>query len=196
MTLQCTGRGGPNNFFQWTRNRDDVVVRNTSTLIFQNISSAEGGIYMCTVFNSAGSDSQTATISCKLTKIIYLVTIYIIINFLVFPGISTLPVDTSSVSSGNAFFTCVAFGPPVPTIEWLFNGGPLTTNHRVLSNNPRHDQVQSNLTILMTNISDSGTYTCKASNIGGDSVNESAILTVQGNTSLNVLVTKFKQFFV
>ena len=82
----------------------------------------------------------------------------------------------------SAEFLCTASGFPPPSIEWLYNNESLNDSGIMVSTvavNPY--QVVSNLTVLVANVSDSGTYTCIAtSTIDGSMDSEDATLTVQG----------------
>ena len=81
-----------------------------------------------------------------------------------------------------AEFLCMASGFPAPSIQWLYNSESLNDSGIMISTmevNPY--QVVSNLTVLVANVSDSGTYTCIAtSRIDGSMDSEDATLTVQG----------------
>ena len=82
----------------------------------------------------------------------------------------------------SAEYLCTAFGFPAPSIEWLYNSESLNDSGIKVSTmevNPY--QVVSNLTVLVANVSDSGTYTCIAtSTIDGSMDSEDATLTVRG----------------
>jgi len=92
----------------------------------------------------------------------------------------------------DALFSCLASGFPVPQIEWLFNNETLTSNHSVSSVNLTAYEVQSNLTIFMTNVSDSGTYSCLArSTVDSSIVTAPASLIIRGK----ILIVVFLFFF-
>ena len=60
----CSAFGGPNNTFRWYI--DGVMVGNSSVLTIEVVSAPVGGDYQCTVENSAGSGSATATVNGEL----------------------------------------------------------------------------------------------------------------------------------
>jgi len=79
-------------------------------------------------------------------------------------------------------FTCQATGEPIPIASWYFNGVMInvsdTTKYNV-SSSVNETVVMSSLTILNTQSSDVGTYTCQAENtIAID--RSSGILTIKG----------------
>jgi len=87
-------------------------------------------------------------------------------------------VDTEN-EGGIANFDCQATGQPVPTISWYFNDFPVdvtnTVKYTVTSTAPG----QSLLRINNVQLSDVGTYTCKATNVVSSDTS-SGVLTVNG----------------
>ena len=79
-------------------------------------------------------------------------------------------------------FICQAVGEPVPTISWNFDGTIINisdTSKYSISNSINGTEVTSSITILNTQSSNAGMYTCKAENF--ISTNKSSgILTVNG----------------
>ena len=61
-TLTCFAQGGPNNTFQWT-NSQGQVISNSTQLEFSSITGSEGGFYICTVTNAAGSGNANTIIT-------------------------------------------------------------------------------------------------------------------------------------
>ena len=90
-----------------------------------------------------------------------------------FPTDATLPYVVNQ--SSPAVFECMATGIPAPTISWLRNDA-LLDGPRVSLSNPSSTsvviegenvyEVTRTLTLADTVDSDSGTYTCQASNDG------------------------------
>ena len=72
--------------------------------------------------------------------------------------------------STNAIFTCTASGLPLPQIEWLHDGAVLSDdnqtisiNHYVVFSSGDMDTLTvSTLKISSVQLSDGGTYTCRA----------------------------------
>ena len=61
VTFNCTGMGGPNNYFQWTH-IDTVreIVGYDSELTIAQVAASNGGSYECLVQNAAGNDTSTS----------------------------------------------------------------------------------------------------------------------------------------
>ena len=86
-------------------------------------------------------------------------------------------------------FSCEATGEPVPTIIWHFNSIMIITfnsNKYNISNSTNGSVITSVFTILNTQSSDVGTYTCYAKNDFGDDQN-SAVLTINGKQKCLVI---------
>ena len=81
-------------------------------------------------------------------------------------------------------FSCEAIGEPVPNISWYFNGKLIDVSNAskyIISNSSNGTMIISLLTIMNTQSSDVGRYTCFAENfIGND--RSSGVLTVNGKT--------------
>ena len=79
-----------------------------------------------------------------------------------------------------SIFTCQSTGQPIPTISWYFNDIMINVSDEskyILSTSINGTIVTSVLTIVSTQSSDVGTYTCFATNIiGGEQ--SSGVLTV------------------
>ena len=91
--------------------------------------------------------------------------------------------DGQENETNHAEFVCQAIGVPLPYIRWYFNG--IIVN---LSNNSKYNSsllalnesiIESIFTIITTESSDVGTYTCEAKNIIG-SDQSSGVLSVNG----------------
>ena len=79
-------------------------------------------------------------------------------------------------------FNCQAIGEPLPNIAWQFNDIMINVSDATkynVSNTLNETVVSSSFTIINTQSSDVGTYTCIAENIIG-SDRHSAVLTVNG----------------
>jgi len=180
--LTCEARGGPSNLFIWTRARDNMEFENNGTFNFSISNSFVGGLYSCNVSNAAGSESSEVVVNGTFIFIASVKLIFVfILLYLVSPVIDVPPLNTTIANAEDALFSCLASGFPVPQIEWLFNNEALTSNHSIFSVNLTAYEVQSNLTIFMTNVSDTGTYSCLArSTVDNSNVTAPASLTVRG----------------
>ena len=79
-------------------------------------------------------------------------------------------------------FTCQAIGEPVPNVTWYFNGVMINTSNTMkynISNSVNRNIVTSVFTIMNTQSSDVGTYTCYTENIIGNE-QSFGVLTVNG----------------
>ena len=92
-------------------------------------------------------------------------------------------------------FSCKAIGEPVPNIGWYFNGELIDVSNAskyIVSNSSNGTTVTSLLTIMNTQSSDVGRYTCFAENIIG-SDQSSGVLTVNGKCCLTRHAPAFDQ---
>ena len=82
-------------------------------------------------------------------------------------------------------FSCQAIGEPVPNISWYFNSVIINVSNAskyIISDSSNGTMVISLLTIINTQSSDVGKYTCFAENIIG-SEQSSGVLTVNSKDS-------------
>ncbi len=63
VEITCSTRGGPSNFFTYTRVLDQREIGNMSTISISISSSLDGGDYECAVTNSAGNGTDITTIN-------------------------------------------------------------------------------------------------------------------------------------
>lgn len=99
VTLLCTAKGGPDNFFQWERN--GTVIGNNSNVTLVAVDASHGGDYTCTVSNTAGTESASTMLY---------VAPYIITSF---------DKQILIVNGSNLNITCIAAGFPSPTVKWV-----------------------------------------------------------------------------
>ncbi len=91
--------------------------------------------------------------------------------------------NVSIATKENITLSCNASGFPSPRIVWNYNGS-LLMNDRfdVVTVELDSYRVQSSLSVIFANVSDSGLYTCTAiSNVDNSNISEDATLIVQGN---------------
>ena len=109
--------------------------------------------------------------------------------------ITTQPISQVSQATSNVTFTCAAIANPRALIQWIFNGNVLrnmsdtdgtkylitneTEGNCAITDPPSQCETSSTLEIFNTQPSDSGEYTCNASNVAGASI-ESAELIITG----------------
>ena len=96
------------------------------------------------------------------------------------PQITTSPGDAVYLRGESPQFTCTATGLPLPSISWLRDGSALSTGAKYSITSTSDDSlVTSTLIVLNLVLTDTGTFTCSASNSEG-TVSSSYTLTVEG----------------
>ena len=96
------------------------------------------------------------------------------------PVIVTSPEEEyEAVKGSSVVLNCSVSGYPVPTITWLYNGGPVNESDRRI-------RVHSNgsLTIENVKLSDVGVYECNATNDLGSVSSDPAMLMVESKDYL------------
>ena len=161
------------------------VTRVSVNLTITNASREDTGVYLCFAHNNIGSDSKniSITIQCKfLMQCIIKCDMKICLSLLVQVEITNGVINMLENETNPIAFSCQAVGEPVPDISWYFNGEMIDVSNAskyIISNSSNGTMVISLLTIMNTQSSDVGRYTCVAENIIG-SDQSSGILTVNG----------------
>ena len=136
VTFMCSFLGGLNNVITWSKDGVELPGEVEEDLVLPDISSDDGGLYTCTVSNSAGNESTSTAL-------------YIAPYFVEYPtGILT---DNGT----NVNFSCLAEAFPSPTYVWMRAGGEDIRAEAVGQNN----SVLSYLPVLF---GDEGLYFCEA----------------------------------
>ena len=68
VNITCSGEGGPNNVFEWSK-QGTGVISNNSVLEFQMITGTDGAVYECTVSNAAGNETRNVTVTSKCAAV-------------------------------------------------------------------------------------------------------------------------------
>uniref|UniRef100_UPI0037E9B6AB hemicentin-1 n=1 Tax=Semicossyphus pulcher TaxID=241346 RepID=UPI0037E9B6AB len=157
VQLVCRAQGTPTPTIQWLK--DGEVINNTrntglrispdqSTLTVTGAHTTDSGKYTCVATNTAGEEDRIFNLNVYVPPVI--------------DGNSDTAERLTTVLDSSVNIECVATGSPPPQLNWLRNGLPLpvSSHIRLLS----AGQV---LRITRTQVSDSGTYTCVASNRAG-----------------------------
>jgi len=65
LELNCSSEGGPDLEYSWSRTNtfSTTTTTNTKTLTINDLATADGGNYTCTVTNDAGTSNYTITIN-------------------------------------------------------------------------------------------------------------------------------------
>ncbi|XP_031715320.1 hemicentin-1 isoform X1 [Anarrhichthys ocellatus] len=157
IQLVCRARGTPTPTIQWLK--DGEVINNTrdeglgispdgSTLTVTGAHTTDSGKYTCVATNTAGQEDRIFNLNVYVPPLI--------------DGNSETVEQLTTILDSSVNIECVAAGSPPPQLHWLRNGLPLpvSSHIRLLS----AGQV---LRITRSQVSDSGTYTCIASNRAG-----------------------------
>ena len=86
----------------------------------------------------------------------------------------TIGGNVSIIEGRDLVLTCPVEGVPLPTTTWLFNGLPVK-----ISDTLEIDEVTGHLKIIEMTPEDDGVYTCVATNIAGET-SEDSYTTVLG----------------
>uniref|UniRef100_A0A8B9ER49 Hemicentin-1 n=1 Tax=Anser cygnoides TaxID=8845 RepID=A0A8B9ER49_ANSCY len=167
LSLVCEASGIPLPSITWLKNGWPVTLNSTvrilsggRTLRLTHTTVSDEGQYTCVVTNAAGEARKDFDLSV-----------------LVPPGIvgENKLEDMKVKEKHRVTLTCEVIGNPVPQITWVKDGRPLTEDedHKFLSSGRF-------LQITNAQVTDTGRYTCIASNTAGDK---------SKSYSLNVLVS-------
>ena len=101
----------------------------------------------------------TVTVYRKLIQCLCSSLVHLLLSFTERPTITNSPEDNREilVTQYNLAYTCEYEGSPSPTIEWFFNGRPISATSGV-------GTVGNSLTIASPDVSNSGIYQCIISN--------------------------------
>ncbi|XP_050978992.1 contactin-2 [Labeo rohita] len=158
--LECFAYGNPIPKIRW-RKVDGILPPKVGAsaegpiLIIPELNFDDEGMYECEVFNSEGRETHQGRVSVQAQ-----------------PEWLQVMSDSEVEISSELQWSCAAAGKPRPTIRWLRNGQPLSTQDRVEVNNGR-------LRISNLALEDSGMYQCVAENKHG---------TIYSNAELRVQV--------
>ncbi|XP_049524974.1 roundabout homolog 1-like [Dermacentor silvarum] len=178
--FDCLATGNPPPSVFWTREGNQVLmfpgkshgrfsVSDGGTLTITGVRKEDHGYYVCSALSVVGSSMAKGHLEVMALAdfpppIIRLG-----------PANQTLPLHTATQ------LPCEAAGTPTPSVQWLYNGSPLSFEDR-----PRFTQLESGiLQIQDLQLVDSGAYTCKASSESGET-SWTASLTVDSPHNPNV----------
>ncbi|XP_067846589.1 hemicentin-1 isoform X2 [Heptranchias perlo] len=167
VALTCEASGIPLPSITWLKDGHPISLSNALRILsggrilrLMHAAVEDSGRYSCVVTNSAGEESKTFDL-----------------DILVPPSIVNEDKieDVKIKENHSVTLTCEVSGNPVPQIRWVKDGQPLIEDeqHRILSSGRF-------LQIVSAHVSDTGRYTCIASNTAGDK---------NKNFNLNVLVS-------
>ncbi|XP_051649408.1 hemicentin-1 isoform X5 [Manacus candei] len=166
VTLDCESNAIPPPVITWYKNRLSIsesarveILADGQTLRVKGAEVSDTGQYTCRAINIAGRDDKNFHL-----------------NVYVPPSIEGPEQELVSESVSNPVtFVCDATGIPPPTLVWLKNGKPIENSDsldvHILSGG-------SKLQIAHSQLLDSGTYTCIASNVEGEA-QKTYVLSIQ-----------------
>ncbi|XP_063308238.1 contactin-2 [Pelobates fuscus] len=157
VTLECFAFGNPVPSIQWRKVDGPLPPRwlvSDSILHIPSISFEEDGTYECVAVNSKGRDTHKGQVIVQAQ-----------------PEWLQVISDTDAKIGSDLMWNCAASGKPRPTIRWLRDGKPLTSQTRI-------DVSNGQLKFTNLSLQDSGMYQCVAGNKHG-AIYTSAELTVQ-----------------
>ncbi|XP_044055859.1 hemicentin-1 isoform X2 [Siniperca chuatsi] len=157
IQLVCRAQGTPTPTIQWlkdgevinnTRNKELRISPDRSTLTVTGAHTTDSGKYTCVATNTAGEEGRIFNLNVYVPPVI--------------DGNSETVEQLTTVLDSSVNIECVAIGSPPPQLNWLRNGLPLPVSSHI-----RLLSAGQMLRITRTQVSDSGTYTCVASNRAG-----------------------------
>jgi hypothetical protein len=160
VTFSCAAAGSTPLVYQW-QFANKIIAQTTNTfLVLNNVQATNTGSYICVVTNIAGVvTSSVAVLSVQGL-----------------PTIFSQP-DSQTVAAGStATLSVTVGGPPVPTLQWYWNGTPTGAN-------------SSQLIIPNFQAANQGTYSVVASNFLGIATSTPFLLMLSGNQFNTYIVT-------
>ncbi|XP_075052200.1 contactin-2 isoform X1 [Mixophyes fleayi] len=157
VALECFAFGNPEPSIRWRKvdtTQPPHWFASEPVLYIQSVSFEDDGTYECEAENSKGRDTYQGRVIVQAQ-----------------PEWLQIISDTEAKIGSDLSWSCAASGKPRPTIRWLRDGKPLTSQTRVEISNGQ-------LKITNLNLQDSGMYQCVAGNKHG-TIYTSAELSVQ-----------------
>ena len=161
LTMQVQG-SEPLSYY-WTHNDNVLPGSGHNHYTLYNITSATEGNYICYVSNDCGADTSNP----------------VVISVNTLPHVTLQPVDQQTCVGGNASFSMSAESNLPLSYTWTFNGSDLSS--------------ETSTTLSLTNVNalNAGQYACRIWNTCGDTITESATLSVNEEPEMNsILVNK------
>ncbi|KAM4662543.1 hemicentin-2 [Discoglossus pictus] len=152
LELVCKAAGDPTPHITWEKDgrplsHPDILTRNGSVLRIERLKAEDAGIYMCVATSAAGRDSRAIWVRMKVPPTVV--------------G-SSEPRSLSVSVGGQLVMECRVEADPAPTILWYKGETPLQPDGRIqVLSKGRYVQIHS------LRASDSGEYTCVATNPAG-----------------------------
>ena len=151
VTFTVTATGNPTPTIQWLFNDNPLSGKTDPTFSLPNVQLSNAGQYSAVATSSAGTTKSTVAT----------------LNVQVPPAFTTQPISAIRNPGDAVTFTVAATGNPNPTIQWLFNGNPLS------------GKTDPTLSFSNVQVSDAGQYTALARNSVGTVTSVAATLTIR-----------------
>ena len=188
ISWQRNGENLTDSSLKFTVTETNVLIENIvfvkSVLLLCNVSELNSGDYTCTADNAVqepSSENFSVTVQCKFTLTIFqfiescpcttALTIAFHISFIaIAPVIVQYPKDTFVTTGSTVCLACTAFGAPLPSIVFSWNGSQVPTNDSSYRVESRLIQVrgiymvQSILHVCGFSLLTVGDYTCSVGN--------------------------------
>ncbi|KAF8793077.1 Hemicentin-1 like protein [Argiope bruennichi] len=178
VILHCHGSGQPQPVVEWHRttnaNSDFIPVshpvKSNGSLILNNISKDDEGMYRCNMSNGIGSPLLKS----------------VILRVIVPPSWSHIPHDFDALNGDSVTLDCKGSGTPKPVTTWFRTQGELM-DMNVLSNS-NHPVILPNGSLHFNSVDkkDEGLYKCNITNGIGPALLKTVNLRVIGGNSINI----------
>ena len=150
-TLTAVATGSPT--YQWLDNGTPLPGATQSTLTLPNVDASTAGVYSVIATNSGG---PAFSLNATLT----------VVNAVNAPAITAQPAAQTANTGSTVVFRAAATGNPAPTFQWYFNGGVVP------------GATSTTLVVPAVAAGNAGLYSCLASNTGGGTSSNQALLSV------------------
>ncbi len=163
VSFSVVATGSPTPTYQWNLAGEAIPGAIDSSYSISSAAAGDAGIYTVTVTNSAGSvtsNAATLTVTSLSSP----------------PSFTTQPVSQTISNASTVVFQAVANGAPAPTLQWFFNGSPLSNATGAV------------LVVGGATASNAGTYYCEATNANGTAQSGTATLTVSTTPDIGRLI--------
>ncbi|KAJ7986246.1 hypothetical protein DPEC_G00337960 [Dallia pectoralis] len=186
VTFACDATGFPPPSLTWLKNGQTIenseslelyIMSGGSKLQIGRTQLSDSGIYTCVASNVEGKAQKSYQLTIQVP-----------------PSIagSEIPSEVGVLLNDSVQLVCHAQGTPPPTIQWLKDGTAFETGFKGLRSRISTDG--STLILSEAQSSDSGKYTCVASNTAGEEdrifkVNVYVPPAIEGNSGLAVELT-------
>ena len=163
VTLEVSGSGTVPLSYQWQFNGAPIVGATSSTYSISSVQVGNAGAYTVVIANSAGSvTSQTATLTVNPVTVV--------------PVFGVQPQSRTIAAGSTVVFNSAANAAPLPTYQWELNGAPIP------------GATSPTLVVNGATDADAGSYACVASNSGGTTTSNVAVLTVSSTPDIGRLI--------